>query len=241
MRTYEIRPDEKQWSRYEIDGSHKWGLPGVQCLTCGNTWTSVGLSYPSTDLSSLPTSERYFKKGAVSVEAMEELRRPLRAIMPPDALLKPGSTFGPLSGKAYGQIGDVAFCGSWTLLMRKEALRTLQRAGVQGLVGVPANLKWTRGTVPIELLELNIEPHGLLAPSLLPPEGVPTCSVCGYRKLKAPTQMVLTHSSLPKGIDIFRGRDFTTHIFATDRFVEAVQKFKLTGILCEEVGITESE
>lgn len=240
MRIYQVQPDDGNWSRYEIDGSHKWGLPGLQCVICGNTWTSVGLSYPSIDLSSLPNSERYFKKGAVSVEAMEELRQPLRGLIPPESLLKPGSSFGPLIGKAYGPIGDFAFCGSWTVLIRPGALRALQKADVQGLVGIPAQLKWIKRTPPVDLLELDLATHSRLASSSLPPEGIPTCSTCGYRKLKAPERIVLAQSSLPPDKDLFRGRDFTTYIFATSSFVEAVQKLRLTGLIFEEVGIAES-
>lgn len=240
MQMYQVRPDDANWSHYEIDGSHKWGLPGLQCLACGNTWTSVGLSYPSIDLSGLPTSERYFKRGAVSVEAMEELRRPLRELIPPDSLLKPGSSFGPLIGKAYGPIGDFAFCGSWTVLTRPGALQALQKANIRGLVGVPAQLRWVKRTPPVDLLELDLAAHDRLAPSSLPPEDVSSCSTCGYQKLKSPERIVLAHSSLPPNKDLFRGYDFTTHIFATDRFVETVHKLGLTGLIFEEVGITES-
>ncbi len=237
VKVYEVRPDDAKGRHYEIDGKHKWGLPGIQCLSCGNTWVSVGLAYPSTDISRLPTSERYCKNGAASVEAMEELRRPLHVLMPNHPLLKPGTSFGPLIGKAYGQIGDFAFCGSWTLLIRTEALQALENVGVRGLIGVQPQLKWLRGTVPVRLVELEIKACTLVAPSSLQPEERRSCAACGYRRLKTPAPIILAHSSIPADLDLFRGRDFTTRILATGRFVETVQTLGLAGLVFHEVEI----
>jgi uncharacterized double-CXXCG motif protein len=236
---FHLHGDKEHWKKYEIEGRHKWGLGGITCTTCGRTWATTGLSYPAVNLSEVPTSERYFSRGGLSVDTLKELKVPLRSIVPVHFILQPGTTFGPFSGTADGHLEDLIL-PDWILFVRKKALQGLIAAGIKGLVGVPAVLQFLNNTPAEELLELQVEPHSLLAAHVLPPiQERPTCSVCGYQTLKAPSQLALIGTSIPRDMDLFRGRDLTTYIFATERFIEAVEQLGLTGLVYEEVEITQ--
>src|SRR6266446_5331030 len=104
MTLYEIRPDDEGWGRrnnYLINASHKWKLPGVSCSVCKSTWGIAGEAYPAIDLSALPNQEFYKDCSPISLERLEELRRPIRSLAGADISFSPGTEFGPLVGKAY--------------------------------------------------------------------------------------------------------------------------------------------
>ena len=42
-------------------------------------------------------------------------------------------------------------------------------------------------------------------------------------------------------LDLFRGKDLTTFIFATEHFVNSVEKLGLKGLVYEEVQVTDIE
>ena len=42
-----------------IEATHEWGLPGVICPVCGNTWSNDGLAHPLISLSDLPLERDY--------------------------------------------------------------------------------------------------------------------------------------------------------------------------------------
>jgi uncharacterized double-CXXCG motif protein len=240
MRVFRVRRDVEHWSTYHIDGAPRWCLGGITCIACGQTWAAIGLSYHDVDLSDLPGSERYFPRGGLSVEALEASKVALRSKVPAHFLLKPGTTLGPFCGTAKGTLADLVL-PDWILFVRKGAFQALIAAGIQGLIGVPARLRFLEKTPPEEFLELQIEPHCILAPHVLPPiEQRPICSVCGHQKLTAPPHVALIGASIPKTTELFRGRDLTTYIFATERFVEAVQRLGLTGLVFKEVEITQN-
>lgn len=126
---FEILPDSA-WDAGTIVASHKWGLPGLNCTDC-STWSQIGIHYPSVDLSSLPRESEYRRLWPVSVEEFEARRSAVEPVVPKDAMLLPGTEFGPLIGEAKGDFGDFAWRDSWTLLARPRTLNQLSEAGVK--------------------------------------------------------------------------------------------------------------
>lgn len=213
-----------------IDGSHKWGLPGIlHCPACKATWSGLGKAYPSVDLSSVATLANLEKARAEPVEEYERLCELVRPLLPPGALLEPGVAFGPLRGRAQGRFGSLVAPVPWWLLAQREALARLQAEGLQGLKGCRPLLRFRQRAAP-ELLELEILPVGHLHPDCLPPNRKPPCPRCRREGLSLPEVRLLDATTVPSQLDLFRLEDISTVIVCTGRFVDACQRLGLDGV-----------
>lgn len=224
MRFFDI--ERLKPSRYvgEVDGTHRWGLPGINCPRCKAIWSTAGLAYPSVDLSSHP--ERKNLEEARLEEDFTEFERLRESVRPwvPGNVLSPGTEFGVFEGTAHGTFGPFVLPTSWIMMMRREALEQLQAEGLQGLKGCRVELRFRQKKAPPELVELELLPLGLLHEDCIPPESREPCPRCGRWGFSLPAQPVLKASSLPKEVDLFRLANFPTVIVATERFVEVVRK-----------------
>jgi uncharacterized double-CXXCG motif protein len=212
---------------------HEWLLPGVRCPVCGATWAETGHHYPCVDLSQLPEWGEFVKARPEPLAEFLRLRELVRPLAPPNAGLPPGTGFGPLVGRAFGELGPISWVGGQKLLMRREVLERLQAEGVRGLVPCPTELRF-RQKDPPELLELQVEPHGQLHTDCIPPDA-PHCSTCGRHAFKWPDEPILDVASLPTDRDLFRLGNFATMIIGTERFMDAVRRLELDGIFFREL------
>lgn len=201
---------------------HRWGLPGVHCPSCDAVWSNGSDAYPSVDLSQLPDQEKYSARLEEDYAEFERLREQVRPLVPRGVPLWPGTKFGPLVGTAQGEFGPFFMYYAWMLLMRRDALERMQAEGVQGLKGCRAQLRFRQKNPP-ELLELELLPKGHVHPDCLPPDRPPPCSKCGRFGWKRPDDLILSASSLPRELDVFRLGDFLTAIIASERFVETAR------------------
>ena len=238
MRLFEIDPDDSDGGPsygYELDAAHEYGLPGLKCPACGATWAATGPAFPGVDLSGLPSPERYRDGWPVGPEELEELRRPLRPLLPAGCVPPPGTEFGPLVGRARGVYADFVWNDPWTLLLKREAMTKLLGAGLRLPSGVAPRLTFPRGE-EAELLELQIEPAGELSEESFA-EGSPPCPACG-REGRRRERVVFDSLSAPNDLDIFRVRNFPTMLLVTGGFVEAARRLGLTGAVFVEVKQT---
>ncbi len=216
----------------EYSAFHKWKLPGVNCPACRAIWGG-GPAYPGADLSGLPEvrkfEEAYLEEDFSEFERLRELVRPL---VPPGALLEPGTKFGPLVGSARGTFAQL-FMILDDLLIRREALEQLQAEGIRGLNAFSTQLRFRQRKAP-ELLELQIEPHGLLHRDCIPRGKAEPCGKCGRYDFSLPKKPLLARASLPEHLDLFRLANFTTVIVASERLVEVIRRLGF-----EEVSIRE--
>ncbi|GEL69331.1 double-CXXCG motif protein [Myxococcus virescens] len=217
-----------------IDAWHKWSLPGVHCPTCSATWSDVGHAYPCVDMSHLPERALFERARPEPFSEFARLRELVRPLAPPHATLPPGTGFGPLTGKATGRFGPVAWVEQLLLLVHPDVLSRLQAEGVEGLVSCRTELTFRRKTPPT-FLELQIEPRGRLHPDCVPPEVPPPCGTCGRHGFTRPEAPILDAASLPSGVDLFRIGNFATMVIGTERFMEAAQRQKLDGITFKEL------
>jgi uncharacterized double-CXXCG motif protein len=227
---YRLREDTTAGYTGDISAASKWGLPGVTCPKCGNTWSSSGTAYPCVDLSQHPHRAEFEVPRPELIEEFERLRELVRPLVPTGASIPAGTELGPLVGSAWGTFGAFFFQNPWTLLARREAVEALQQAGVQGLKGCKPELRFRQKKNPPELVVLQLEPHGLLHPDCLPPRP-PPCSRCGRDGFQLPENLLLDKASLPTHTDVFRLANFSTVLVGTERFKEAVQRLGLDGIL----------
>ncbi len=237
MKFYEAAEDTSLNYTGSVDGVHRWGLPGVQpCPTCRAGGGSPALAYPCVDLTRLPEPElkKLSNPWPVPREEIARLTELVRPFAPVWALLKPGAQFGPLTGKGEGRFGQLVMQTPWTLLLRREAMERLEEAGVRGLQARPIDARF-RGKNPPELLELQLELHGLLHPASLPPNRKPPCPTCGNDPFDLPNPIILDAASLPDDVDVFRMKDAWTVILVTERFVDAVKRLELDGVTFREL------
>ncbi|WP_044890186.1 double-CXXCG motif protein [Myxococcus hansupus] len=237
-RFFWLREDEAATSAFSgaFNAVHKWSLPGVTCSDCGATWSSWGCHYPCVDLSKLPERAEFERARPEPYPEFARLRERVRPLAPVNAVLPPGAAFGPLMGTASGEFGPFTWQGTSLLLVRRDALERLQATGVHGLVGARTELRFRKKDPP-ELMDLQLEPHGLLHRDCIPSDTPPPCETCGRRAFDRPEEPVLDAASLPSDVDIFRLANFTTMIVGTDRFVDAVKRLGLPGLSAEELPV----
>ncbi|WNG14920.1 double-CXXCG motif protein [Cystobacter fuscus] len=213
-----------------IDGSYKWGLPGVICPVCQATWSDGSKSYPSIDLTSIAALADFETPRAEPIEEYERLCTLVRPLLPPEALLEPGTTFGPFVGKYQGRFGQLVAPDPWWLLAQHEALDALHAAGLRHLTGCQALLKTRQRDMP-ELFELELIPQGRLHPDSLPAKRAPPCPRCGRTGLSLPDELLLDAKTLPAHLDLFRLEDFSSVIVCTERFFATCQRLGLDGVV----------
>ncbi len=239
MKFYRLEQDPSPRYTGYLKAAHKWGLPGVEpCPTCKAGGGGAGLEYPCVDLSGLPPHElkKLSDPWPVPLREIERLRELVRPFAPPGALLDPGTLFGPLEGSGLGYFGQLFMQEPWALYIRREALERLREAGVRGLQGCPIRVRFRTKHAP-ELLEMQMEMQGQYHPDCLPPDRRPPCPTCGNDFLKRPDPIILDAASLPAEPDLFRLKQGSTLIVANERFVEAVRRLELDGVLFQELEV----
>ncbi|PTL77501.1 double-CXXCG motif protein [Vitiosangium sp. GDMCC 1.1324] len=229
MHYFTVERDGSAGYTGDVDASHKWGLPGIICPACKATWSGGSKAYPSVDLTPVVALGDFEKARPEPAEEYERLRELVRPLLPPGAVLDPGSGMGPLVGSAQGRFGSLVSPYPWWLLVRREALEKLQAEGLRGLKGCRTQLRFRQRASP-ELLELELLPVGCAHPDCLPPGRKPPCTRCGRLGLILPHDLVLDATTLPSNLDVFRLRDFSTVIVCTEPFVDACQRLGLDGV-----------
>ena len=231
MRYFRIREDKALGYTGFVNAAPKWGLPGVDtCPACKATWANTTIAYPSVDLTPLAALADFEKARAEPIEEYERMRELVRPLLPPGAVVEPGSCFGPLVGKAQGSFGQFVSNYSDVLLVRREALERLQAEGLRGLKGCRMEVRFRQRNSP-ELLELELLPVGRLHPKCLPPDLQPPCPRCGRQGLSMPKEPVLDAATLPPDLDLFRLVRMSSVVVCTERFAEACQRLGLDGIV----------
>ena len=232
MHYFIVEGDRSSGYTGSIDGTHKWGLPGIiNCPGCRTTWGAGSKMYPSVDLTSVAPLADFVEARAEPFEEYERLCALVRPLLPPGAVLEPGSGLGPIVGNARGRFGSLVSPVPWWLLAQREALEKLQAEGVRGLKGCRTELRFRQRNSP-ELLELELLPLGRAHPDCLPKNRKPPCVRCGRLGLTRPddSQLLLDASTIPEHLDLFRLEDFSTAIICTERFVDACRRLGLDGV-----------
>ena len=123
MDYFSIEEDKSSAYTGCIDGTHKWGLTGILgCPGCKASWGGNSKSYPSVDLAPVSSLADFEEPRAEPIEEYERLSELVRPLLPPGALVEPGTELGPLVGKAQGRFGPLVALNPWVLLMQREAL-----------------------------------------------------------------------------------------------------------------------
>ena len=111
-------------------------------------------------------------------------------------------------------------------------------AGLRGLMGCHTRLR-LRDKNPTKLLELQLEPRGLLHPDCLPTHLPAPCGTCGRLAFSFPANPILQAASLPEDKDLFRLANFQTIIVGTERFAETVRQLGFNEVEFRELRIRQ--
>ncbi|HEX8362248.1 MAG TPA: double-CXXCG motif protein [Longimicrobium sp.] len=236
-RLFHVARDEDGWGdrfRYDIRARHPHALPGFRCPECGEVWATVGAAFPAVDISGQPWARRVVSD-LVELDEFLELRTLVLPFLPAGEEPQPGWELGPLSGRASGRFGDFAW-DRWYPLLRRGRAEELRAAGVRLPEGVAPRLVFSGKSAPSDLLELQVEPLVDLAPESFAPGAADPCPRCGRvrRKLLEP---VITGSSIPAGVDLFRPRVWSAFVIGTERLVEEVRRLGLTDVTFKELPV----
>jgi len=228
MKAFRLVSDGRLSAKGYIKGEHVWCLPGATCPKCKTTWGAAGLEYPATTIHG--KSANAFKSGVVDWKTYQRLKEAVETNLP---LILPGTHFGPIIGSFQGGPVELDFnwLRPWTLLVRSKArieLATVLRE--QHLV--EPQIKGSRES----LIEIQIEPRCQLHPQSFVADSGKTCETCG-RNPQRLVQPILEQDSIPKGIHMFRPRNFLTIIIVSQEFVEACNGARLTNAEFEEIPI----
>ena len=240
MRLFRVHRDLSESAdrfSHDIVAAHTWALPGVQdCPKCYETWASC-VAHPEVDLSGLPDEEKYRGRRPQTLYMVHRMREAMRPFVAPNTSLPPGAEFGPLVGHGNGTFGDFGWPQrTGVMLVRPDAAARLEAAGVRGLRTVPARITYRGGPDPM-FREVAFIYEGRVSVDALSPAGTPACAACGHRKLPNGKSALLDPASVSGTVDIFRGVDFPSCIYATESFVSAVRSLELTDIEFEEIAL----
>jgi len=236
MRVFEIKPTSNIVETYSIEASHKWGLPGVNCPFCGQAWANTGLAYPSIELTQLKNADSYLVSRLVSLNEYVELKNKLSEVLTKDLLVMPGTEFGSLIGKLKGYFKSFVWVNYWTLLAQKDLIDVITNLGVVMPVSVPTNLVDNKKR-RLDLMELQIEPFAEVGEAVNNEILGDNCQHCGRVAISKPNKVILKEISIPE-TDIFRGKELTSTIFATENFRRAIIKLGCTEIEFSEVEVS---
>lgn len=208
----------------EVEGEHRWSLPGVRCPLCKSAWSTGAVAYPSVDLTNHSEREKLQEpRLEENFAEFERLRESVRPLIP-GAVLHPGTDFGPFVGTAQGTFGPLIIPSPWVLMMQRGALEQLQAEGLQGLKGCRMDVRFRQKKNPPPLVELELLPLGLLHEDCIPPDQREPCPQCGRLSFSLPASPLLEKVSLPRDTDLFRLANFATVMVASQRFVETVRR-----------------
>lgn len=270
MNLFELDGDWGPWGDcqpYDIYADRKWGLPGVSCPACGQSWASLRSVYRRADLSSLPETVRQLLNGppwSVAPAEFEARRRLVEAALPPGTELLPGTDLGPLVGAAYGVFDDFSWGVLGTVLVRRGVLERFTAAGLEPMGALETEIRyggqpwddfrerdpcaplphrqvegWT-GEPWLDFAEWDLPVIAGLAPAAtaaVRPTG-PRCAECGYQPQTGPWELVVDPSSVRPGVSVGRVDGWWGRIVATERFIETAASLGVTGLAWRNLAMT---
>lgn len=216
-----------------LDAAHPASLPAVRCSTCGRTWSTIGISYPTIDVHRLPRDVQA-PGPPVDVAGFRVLQQQVARAIGDSRPIPPGTSFGPLKGTASGETRLVEWLNPWTLLIDESIFEQIRLNTGVSLSGerarlTPSSLKGTR-----RLTELEIPVCGRVRQGETAAE---VCAVCGYQRLRREEPLALIEGSLPRGVHILRPLNLPTAILASESLVSGLQSLNLDQIACRPLPL----
>jgi uncharacterized double-CXXCG motif protein len=234
MKVFQIKEDQFRNKVGHIEATHKWGLPGVSCPVCNQIWSTVGVEYPSIDFTNFADEKLYRRARCEPLSEYQRLRDNIVQAFPQLKVLKPGTEFGSLVGKAVGnRLNGFVWRAWWTISLEADALKKLKDSNLSLPKTIKAELKFKQEEQ--EVFEFHLPLKGILLNGEYDGTQLKCCEGCGRDSASKPNEILIDYSSLPHDVDIFRVSNFTTIILVTEKFIKAVSDLGIKGALFNEV------
>jgi hypothetical protein len=180
---------------------------------------------------------KFTRENSVNLCELESMRKLIAGKGIEKAKLPPGSGVGPVRAKLSKRATDFVWC-SFKLLASRHAIEVLQDAGIHLLHGPVVE---PRTGAKTDYVAVQLDPVALYSQQTLAEMTLVFCSTCGNcwmqntrAKLSGPRQYVRERVPEEQGlVKTFEGYE----TIATERFMEAVRREKLTGMVFEESGV----
>lgn len=218
-----------------VEGFHPYRLPNAPCPACGKELGS-GRTYPFVDPHKVfdPRTVKSLeldRSDDCSWETFQRLAGTLAPHLPPELPISPGTSLGAFSGRVSGPLGDVDM-PKWELLIVRVAVCTaLEAQGVRLRVH-PPNLKFRgKNDESATWLEVWAPPCGRAGPSW-------ETRYCGFcKRSSGRPARVLSAKDIPTDVDVFTALDSPRFVYATERFIDAIQPYNPKNIRVEPAAV----
>lgn len=226
MSLLRVLPD---WERYdfELELKRQWRIPGVDCATCGAQWADAATIYASTSLEDLENSVSFIAPRNVPLDEFLALRNAVESANPEILELPPGTQFGRLVGEIHGQCTDLAVFPIASVLISLKAFKRL--ASVLEMPATVAVNCLNNDESTDTILELDLPLLGNLTNPTITGSPDP-CASCGRVGKSWPTDPVVEVAERNASVNLFRLRNFSTMIIASEKFVQTYKKLGMRGL-----------
>ena len=235
-KAFSIVPDDKGWGYshpYVINASRECCIPGLICKNCNSTWAKTGIIYPTMNWSQFSLIMNSIKPDPISIDVYKSLINKIIKILEKEIVMFPGTQFGPLIGKAKGEMGDFTWLNPWTPLVKGSVLNKLRLEGIE-LYFEKARIQFPK-KVKEAYFELEAHPRANVV--LDDAQDSWQCPVCGRTTLKKPKFLMIARDSFDDSVSVQRCLEFPTILIVNERLADAVRNLKLTNVLIEEIAI----
>jgi len=230
---FELVPDDHGWGRRNrqlIEAVHFRSMPGVRCPKCGS-WALSGLMYPSIAPAVIEALPIPVDSSPVSLAEFKRIHHHVQPILGTGRPVKPGTTFGPLRGRARGDIGDFTWLNPWTPMVSESIWHLLLDHGFD-TVGETAQLTFHKPTSE-PLVELEVRPAARLPRSMVPS----ACDICDRLPIKTPEKLAIDASTFDGSIPIQRVMELPTILLVNQELAEFIQSRGLSNAVLRRVEL----
>lgn len=241
-----IHPNYKSMRQEEsINGyaDHPYGLPGVECSKCGETWSSTKiLSYQMPE--KLMNMSELNTPGAVCEDKQNKLQEIILEELDifKEERLFPGNEFQPV----YLDIpcepkADFLWSTLGSVLISERILNALNENKISGFANFPVIKRKVGNRVikyPFEVPEISSNYFELIitSNSKRPPGAdiISICKGCGREEYDEKSRKIIMKPDMWNGADIFF-LNTTLWIIVTEKVKNLIESMKATNIVFEEI------
>ncbi len=222
----------------QMELRYKYFIPYVKCYSCCQTWGMDTVEYPAFNFEFL--NENDFNDDRVlSVGEFAKLSAKIQQAANRSVWICPGGSIGRLGGDAYAaKFEDFVWGRVLQPQISKKARDLLAGEGIH-LLTAEIDVKYKNKPITSHLA-IQVEPVPLLTEETMRRYTIVHCDTCGdYNQQqcnpKVPEGFMIQKSLFPSGQHLVMLRE-TFDILASEEFMEAVKKHRLTGLSFKECG-----
>lgn len=243
MKAYKIEwADVKQ--RRMVDMTCRFNLPRVECPICCPEWKNWGdglFEYPAFKFSFLNEQE-FTDRRVLSLDEFSDIRLKIQNAAGRPVNIIPGASIGELSGTTISTKLEDFIWGRLIVPQISKRAKDILASESIDLFTTECSIQF-RGRQLTSHLAVQVEPVPLMTEESLARHKIFHCPRCGNFVSPSPRLSpiisegyLIKKSNWPKDQHLVQMQE-TLHILASEKFIETVKRYKLSGITFEECGL----